>query len=76
MNHQKVCRRDWDKLITVQLTVAEAWHLRSAALSQARKRRHELLKSDFVPAPGKQNANQVQAELLESGSKKLTGVLR
>ena len=63
--------KDWNRKITLELSVAEAWHLRSAALSQARKRRRELAKGDYVPPPGKLNANEIQANLLESSAAKL-----
>ena len=62
---------DWNRLISVQLTVAEAWHLRSAGRSMARRRRNEAERSDFVPEPGKQHAGLRQADVLESGAQKL-----
>lgn len=71
IDNRKPRREDWNKLVTVQLTVAEAWHLRSASDSQARRRRRDLERNHFVPEPGRANANEVQAELLESSSKKL-----
>lgn len=64
-------RTAWDKLITVELTVAEAHYARGACRHASRKLKRQADRSGFVPEAGKRNSGLVKSEALSAAATKL-----
>lgn len=65
----------WDKVVSVELTVAEAHQARAACRRQSRKYQRFIDSSSFVPEPGKRDSNALRVEVLNAATVKFAAVV-